>query len=269
MSIPPPPPPPGEPGPPPAPTPPPYGQPAYGQPAYSQPAYGAPSYYGAAPAPSAADRVRITWQQRAETDYHFEFWTAFGWTLLTCGFYGFYVTYQLVRRSRDHNARRIEMLDAATTFAWQQAETRGLTGELQPSFARISAELGVLRHQATQFRDPLVWTLISIVNSAIVGVILYVLLDGDLVTHDRAEGAIEQELSVIYTRLGAAVPAPDPSRLKNKHNYVGRVIATLFTCGIYLYFWEYNVMTETNAHFEHNWRWEDGLAASVQQLAAA
>jgi hypothetical protein len=228
--------------------------------------YGQPAYYQA---PSPADRVRISWQQRAETDYRFAFWTAFGWTLLTCGIYGFYVTYQLVRRSRDHNARRIEMLDAATTFAWQQAEARGVTGELQPSFDRISAELGILRHQATQFRDPLVWTIISVVGRGIVDIILFILLDGDLVTHDRAEGAIEHELSVIFTRLGAPVAAPDPTRMKDKHNYVGRVIATLATCGIYSLFWLNDVMTEGNAHFEHNWRWEDGLAASVQQLAAA
>ena len=25
-------------------------------------------------------------------------------------------------------------------------------------------------------------------------------------------------------------------------------------------------MTEGNRHFEHNWRWEDDLAQSVQQL---
>lgn len=219
------------------------------------------------PLPSAADRVRIAWQQRADSDYVFSFWTSLGWTILTCGIYGFYVIYQLVRRSRDHNLRRIEMLDAATTFAWQQAEAKGLTNDLQPNFSRISVELGVLRHQSTQFRDPLVWTLLSIFG--VVHIILYILLDGDLVVHDRAEGAIEHELSTIYTRLGAPVPAPDPTRMKARHNYVGRVIATLLTCGVYGYFWLYNVMVETNMHYEHNWRWEDGLAASVQQLAAA
>jgi hypothetical protein len=219
------------------------------------------------PAPAPADRVRLAWQQRAESDYRFEFWTALGWTLLTCGIYGFYVTYQLVRRSRDHNLRRLEMLDAASAFAWQQAESQGVATELQPNFSRITAELGVLRHQSTQFRDPLVWMLLSIFG--VVHIILYILLDGDLVDHDRAEGAIEHELSVIYTRLGAAVPAPDPSRMKAKHNYVGRVVASILTCGLYSLWWQYNVMTETNQHYDHNWRWEDGLAASVQQLVSA
>jgi hypothetical protein len=225
---------------------------------------------GPPPAPSAspADRVRRAWQLRTESDYHFDFWTALGWTILTLGIYAFYVIYQLVRRSRDHNARRIELLDAATTFAWQQAEARGVANELQANFSRISAELNVLRQQATQFRDPVVWTLLTLIGSSIVHVILYILIDGDLVTHDRAEGAIEHELSVIYTRLGAAVPAPDPARLKAKHNYAGRIVAALLTCGIYLLFWQYNVMTETNVHYEQNWRWEDALAASIQQLVA-
>jgi hypothetical protein len=232
-----------------------------------QPPSGPPGY-GAMPAPTAADRIRVAWQQRPVSDYHFEFWTAFGWTILTCGFYGFYVVYQLVRRSRDHNLRRIEMLDAATTFAWEKAAASGIVNELQPNFGRISAELGVLRHQAGEFRDPVVWTVLSIVASTIVHVIVYILLDGDLVTHDRAEGAIESELSLIYARLGAPVPQPDPSRLKARHNYVGRVIATLATCGVYAFWWLYNVMVEGNAHFDHNWRWEDALVASVQQLGA-
>ena len=57
--------------------------------------------------------------------------------------------------------------------------------------------------------------------------------------------------------------------MKAKHNYVGRVIATLLSCGLYAAWWLYNVMTETNEHYDHNWRWEDGLAASVQQLVPA
>lgn len=227
-----------------------------------------PQGYGAMPAPSAADRIRISWQQRPESDYRFDFWTALGWTFLSCGFYGFYVFYQLVRRSRDHNLRRITMLEAATTFAWEKAEANGISGELQPSFNRISAELGVLQRQAGEFRDPLVWTLISLVASGIVHIIVYILLDGDLVTHDRAEGAIEYELSTIYARLGAPVPPPDPARLKTKHEYVGRIVATIATCGIYSLWWLYDMMMEGNAHFEYNWWWEDALVASVQQLGA-
>src|SRR5205807_571519 len=82
-----------------------------------------------------------------------------------CGIYGIYVVYQLVRRSRDHNARRLELLDAATALAWQRAEATGISNELQPNFNRISAELDVLRRQCTQFRDPVVWMLLAIVGS--------------------------------------------------------------------------------------------------------
>ena len=52
---------------------------------------------------------------------------------------------------------------------------------------------------------------------------------------------------------------PDPSRLKGPHNYAGRIIATIFTCGIYSFWWEYDIMTEGNRHFEENWAWEDSL----------
>jgi hypothetical protein len=220
------------------------------------------------PVPSTpAERVRMAWQSRSQSDYIFSFWTAFGWTLLTCGIYGFYIVYQLVRRSKEHNLRRLELLDAATTFAYEQAQAQGLAEELRPSFDTIAQQMATLRQISTEFRDPAIWTILRLLGG-IVDMIVFILLDGDLVKHDYAEGAIEHELSTIYGRLGAPVAAPDPARLKQKHNYVGRVIATIATCGIYALWWEYDVMVEGNRHFEHNWAWEDSLANGVQQVIA-
>ena len=96
------------------------------------------------------------------------------------------------------------------------------------------------------------------------GIVAYVFLDMDLVTHDHAEGAIEAELSQVYAELGTPLTPPDPGRLKGRHNYVGRIIATIASCGIYGLWWLYDLMVEGNRHFEHNWRWEDSLAAAVQ-----
>lgn len=231
------------------------------------PAVAAPPAY---PAPVAApiDRIRAAYQRRNETDYVFDFWSAFGWTLLTCGIYQIYVVYQLVRRSRDHNTRRLEELDAATTFAWDRAGERGLQDELRPNFERIATRLAVVRHQTTEFRDPTVWLVLAIFARGIVEIVAFVLLDGDLVKHDYNEGGVEHELAEIYTRLGAPLSSPDPARLHQAHNYVARVIVTLVTCGLYSLWWEYDVMTQLNRHFEENWAWEDALAGSVQSLAA-
>jgi hypothetical protein len=245
--------PPDPPSPPPIPSPPPPPGPPVG---------GAPVVTAA----GAKDRIRLAYQGRAESDYIFSFWTAFGWTLLTCGIYGFYVLYQLVRRARDHNRRRLELLDAATTYAWEQAQSQGLAEELRPNFDRIGSHLAVLRQMTTDFRDPVIWTVLSIVASGIVNIILYVLLDQDLVKHDTNEGAVEAELATIYGRLGAVVPQPDPSRVKAQHNYVARIVVTLVTCGLYALWWLYDVMTDWNKHFETNWVWEDALANAVQSM---
>jgi len=248
-----------------------------GEPPYNPPGsgWGGTGYGGAAygqagwpaPGPTAADRVRVAWQRRYESDYVFHFWSALGWTVLTCGIYSYYVLYQLVRRSREHNMRRIALLDGAAAFAWEQATRQGTADELRPAFERISTNMATLRSQTTDFRDPSAWVVLGIVSSGIASVVAYCLLDGDLVTHDHAEGAVEAELSAIYARLGAATVAPDPTRLKGRHNYAGRVIATVATLGIYGLFWLYDVMHQGNEHFRHNWVWEDSLAESVQALA--
>src|SRR5436190_23382592 len=114
------------------------------------------------PTYGAADRVVFASQRRYESDYIFSFWTAFGWTLLTCGIFGFYVIYQLVRRMRDHNARRLELLDAALAFSWEEAGKRGLQDELTPAYQRAGAHLAVMRTMTTDFREPWIWVLICV-----------------------------------------------------------------------------------------------------------
>ena len=226
---------------------------------------GAPEWAAAPMAVPASERTRVAWQRRHESDYLFDFWTAFGWTLLSCGVYGFYVFYQLMRRSRDHNRRRLELLDAATTFAWEQARARGLDEALRPNFERIAANMRVLGRLTTEFRDPALWVVLMIV-SGVAEIVGWIFIDGDLVDHDHAEGAIEADLAVIYTRLGRPIAAPDPARLKGRHNYVGRIFAFLGSFGIYGLWWLRDLMDEGNRHFEHNWRFEDELAQATQSL---
>jgi hypothetical protein len=79
------------------------------------------------PPSSAAVRVRLAAQRRGESDYIFSYWSALGWTILTLGIYGLYVFYQLVRRMRDHNARRLELLDAAPPSPGNRPDGKAVT----------------------------------------------------------------------------------------------------------------------------------------------
>jgi hypothetical protein len=218
---------------------------------------------------SPAARVRLAYDQRAQSDYVF---TGPGLniflTIITCGIFGFYLFYQLMRRDRDHNRRRLDLLDAANAYAWEQATSRGMADTLRPAFERVAAALATLRGLSGEFRDPTIWVVIDIVaggvSLALPGIaelVGYILIDQDLDTHDRAEGAAEAELSQLYAQLGSSLPTPDPARVKGKHNYGGRVAATIFSCGIYLFWWLYDMQVEGNRHVEGNWPFEDALVA--------
>ena len=221
---------------------------------------GAPGWgahgWGGPPPIGPAERALAAWRARRSTDYVFDFWTALGWTVLTLGIYGFYVFYQMVRRMRDHNVRRLELLDAAVSLGWQEAGRRGLQGELTPSFQRAAAHLAVLRKMTGDFREPVIWLVLSVVAGGIVHVVAFILLDQDLVNHDRAEVGVEYELAFIYGRLGRALSFPDAGRVKGQHNYVGRVVATVFSFGIYFLWWYHDMMVELNRHFYTNWAQE-------------
>ena len=215
------------------------------------------------PPPSAAERVRWAAQRRGESDYIFSYWSALGWTILTFGIYGFYVFYQLVRRMRDHNARRLELLDAAVAAGWEQAGRQGLQQELAPSFQRAAGHLGVLRRMTQDFREPVIWLVIAIVARGLAEIVAFVLLDQDLIKHDQAEVGVEYELAVIYGRLGQHLAYPDQGRVKQPDNYVGRIVATIFSFGIYTFWWYYNQMEVPNKHFAVNWAEEDQLVRAV------
>ena len=228
-----------------------------------------PGWWGGGPPQMLArDRVRAAWWRRSETDYLFSYWSALGWTILTLGVYSLYVIYQLVRRMRDHNARRLELFDAALTVAWDQAGTRGVQEELTPSFQRAAAHMNVMRQMTTDFRDPVIWVVLAIVARGITDLIAFVLLDQDLVRHDQAEIGVECELSLIYGRLGQSVPMPDQNRVKGRDNYAGRIVASVLTLGIYLFWWYHDQMVVPNRHFQANWPQEDALAHAVEALAA-
>ena len=211
--------------------------------------------------------MRIAYQRRNETDYVFSFWTALGWTVLTCGIFGYYVVYQLVRRMRDHNRRRLDLLEAGIAFAWEQAQRRpAVADELRPTFESMAGNLGVLRQMTSEFRDPAIWTLLAFLSSGIATVVAFVLLDGDLVRHTAAERAVQDDLGRVYLRLGQEL-GPVEGTAKGRHNYGGRIAASLGSLGIYLLWWYRDVMVETNRHFAEDWAWEDRLGAAVYYLA--
>jgi hypothetical protein len=219
------------------------------------------------PSMTPAERFRMAYNARSQTDYYFEgMGMVIFLTIITCGIFGFYVFYQLMKRMRDHNRRRLDLLESATELAWQRATEQGVAEELRPNFERIAMNVAVMRGLTTEFRDPGIWVVIAVLTS-IAYFVGFVFLDGDLVKHDQAEGAVEAELSAVFARLGQNVPAPDPSRQKGKQNYAGRIVASIFSCGVYFYWWEYNMMDDVNRHFLWNWPWEDSLAGAVQAIA--
>jgi hypothetical protein len=168
-----------------------------------------------------------------------------------------------MRRDRDHLRRRYELLDAANADAWERVDQRGLADELRPAFERIATSLDVMRRQTFEFRDPAIWLVITLLGQNLAFIVGWIFIDQDFDKHDRAEGAIEAELAAIYARLGATLPAPDPSRVKGKHDYPARIVVTILTCGVYSLWWLYDMQVDGNRHVESNWPFEDALWAAV------
>ena len=207
-------------------------------------------------------RIHLAVERRADSDYVFSFWTALGWSILTCGIFGIYVLYKLFQRSVEHNRRRIEVLDAATALAWERAQAAGRGEELTPMFQAVGTQIAEMRRIDAQFRDPAIWALIGIL-SGIGTIVGYVFLDQDLCSHDAAERNAEDQLGAIFAALGTPIslgPAPAP---KGRHNVVNRVLALIFTGGIYALWWLYDLMVEGNANYRTDWAREDAMLVAL------
>ena len=62
------------------------------------------------------------------------------------------------------------------------------------------------------------------------------------------------------------MPWPDQSRVKAPDNYVGRILATIFSFGIYMFWWSYDMQVDGNRHLEMNWPFDDAVVGAVQAL---
>ena len=56
----------------------------------------------------------------------------------------------------------------------------------------------------TDCREPVIWVVLAIVARGVAEIVAFVLLDQDLIKHDRAEVGAEYELSLIYGPAGPA-----------------------------------------------------------------
>ncbi|HEX7168971.1 MAG TPA: DUF4234 domain-containing protein, partial [Acidimicrobiales bacterium] len=219
--------------------------------------------YGQMPHVPAITRLHAARHARTTTDYYCDFWTQLGWTILSCGFYSFYVHYRMIERLREHNRRRLELLGAANEIAWERAQQQGRADELRPWFERVAVDLSVMQRQTTEFREPWVWIALLFVGGGIVQFVLFFLFDGDLIKHSAAERSAEYHLTQILDTLGVHVGGPAAPPPKDPHQYALRIVATIFTCGIYGFWWLYDLMQDGNVHFARDAAFEDALVPAL------
>ncbi|MFZ4584664.1 MAG: hypothetical protein ACOYNI_05485 [Acidimicrobiia bacterium] len=210
-------------------------------------------------------RIRHTFDQRASTDYIFDYWTALGWSLLTFGVFYIFIVYKLAERSKRHVQRRVAQLHAANELGWAAAVRAGRDQELYPQFQRTAAGIAGMQSGANRQLDPVIWAIIVAFAGSIGQIVLFWQLDAALVEHERHERDVEVALAEIYSALGAPLWAPyGPT--KQPHNYVGRTVATVGSFGAYAFWWLYNVEYEGNAHFATDWQWEAALVEASGRL---
>lgn len=219
-----------------------------------------------APARTPSEQIEWAIRERSSAHHVIQVRAAIGWTVVTFGLYAFYLFYELMRRARDHNRRRVALLTAGLELAQQRALQAGAQADVGPALERAGAEVRALRALDTDYRDPQLWLLFSFLGNGLVWLVEAILLDHDLIRHARHERAAEAELAHAFTQLGLPVPVP-AAAAKQPHDYVGRILALIATLGLYSLWWAADLTREGNEHVRQDEAWEDALAAAVGAAA--
>ncbi len=212
-----------------------------------------------------SERVRVAWQDRPRTDYVFDFWTAFGWAVLTFGYWGLYAFYQLIRRMRDHIARRAEFFEGAVGVLAAEIERQGRQDDLTTYLDRVRSNLWILHGYTNEFRDPVMWTLLGFFTSPIAQLVGFHLLDRDIVRYQPVVASIEADVAYVMSELGHPMTAPVRTP-KGPHNTAGRVVAFIFSFGIYGIWWWYDMLDDGNTFLDEGWPLEDAVSRAVQAI---
>ena len=152
-------------------------------------------------------------------------------------------------------------------MAWEQAGRQGLQQDSARTGPRAAGQLAVLRQMTTDFREPVIWVMLAIVARGVAEIVAFVLLDQDLIKHDRAEVGAEFELSLIYGRLGQHVRSPDQDRVKGQTTMWAGSWPPSSRSASTCIWWYNNQMQVPNQHFAGNWAQEDELARAVEAIS--
>jgi hypothetical protein len=200
-------------------------------------------------------------QERVNSDWTTDAGTAVLLTVVTCGIYGLYVFYKLMERRDAHLARVANMVNTSVALLKEKAAAEGKTEEIAGELAQLDIVQREMFDQSRE-RGAVLWLILSIVFGITMWIGYYFIMD-DLSRHDQLEAQYFTLMSSALARMGAAAQASQAAPNMPERSYPLYLVLSIFTCGIFFFYWEYVLVDDGNRHVEAQVQWEDFIYSAL------
>ena len=200
-------------------------------------------------------------QQRVTTDWSTDPGMAILFTIITCGIYGYYIFYKLLERRDQHLARMANMVNTSVALVKEKATQSGkyeMIGQELQQIEMVQREM----YDQSRERGAALWLVIGVLTGIGIFIGYYYILD-DMSRHDRLEAQYFTLMSSMLAKLGLSSQASQAAPNIPERNFVVYLVLTIFTCGIFGFYWIYAMVDDGNRHCEAQVQWEDFLYSAL------
>lgn len=192
--------------------------------------------------------------------------------VLTLVFVGFlavyvlflYVIYLLIRRRKQHFARRQRFFADLAMALREAASRRG--ANVEAYLGSMEATSREAQMEGTE-KSAVLWVILYIIPvvSLIAGLYILYFLTGDFFEHERREDGMLADASRALSALGSTFAFNRYEGVLHR-SFVLYFILSIVTFGLFTFYWEYVLIQDPNNHFNSHVQFEDALLQSVSPL---
>ena len=200
-------------------------------------------------------------QERINSDWTTEAGTAVVLTIFTCGIYGLYVFYKLMERRDRHLARVANMVNTSAALLKERAAADGRMELIAAELSQMEMLQREIYDQSRE-RGAALWLVIGVFTGIAIWIGYYFIMD-DMARHDQLEARFFTLMSSALAKVGLAGQASVAGPIIPDRNFAAYLIASIFTCGIFVFYWLYVLVDDGNRHVEAQVQWEDFIYSAL------
>jgi len=200
-------------------------------------------------------------QERITSDWTADAGMAVLLSIVTCGIYGLYVFYKLMERRDRHLARVANMINTSAALLNEKAAASGKAEAIASDLPQLEMLQRQIYDQSRE-RGAVLWLILGIFTGIAIWIGYYFIMD-DMAKHDQLEAQYFTLMSTMLAKAGlSAQPSTAVPNIPDR-NFAVYLILSIFTCGIFGFYWLYALVDDGNRHVEAQVQWEDFIYSAL------